>query len=156
MRIKILIIVFSIIFSGEIIAQEIDFSKHPSTWPNPFELTLQQEIDMGYTKELIMQYLEWRTGTLPDLYLEFHRNKLGFSFEEIKWDDKIKDLIYIYRYPAVDSLSYLEYRTRINMSKNPIVESRSLDNFGSIEIKDSDWLGEKIKNQYIYTCGAIS
>lgn len=122
MQLKNLLVALVILTSYHTCYSQIDFTKDPSYWPNPFDFSLKERIDTGYTHEKVIIYLEWREKwrmeNLPNLYL---------------------------RYDQLEKISSLfKPFYKIEPTKNQKEKSISLDSLHKIDAKDYSWMKQKL------------
>lgn len=73
MQLKHVLVALVMLISYHIGYSQIDFTKDPSSWPNPFDFSSKERIDAGYSYDKVIIYLEWkekwRMEILPNLYI---------------------------------------------------------------------------------------
>ena len=103
---------------------QIDFSKDPSSWPNPFDLTLNERIDAGYTHDKVITYLKWREKwrmkNLPNLYLKYDQL------------EKVRELV--------------KHPYKLELKKNHKRKYVLLDSLDKMDVKDYSWMKQKLDN----------
>ncbi|MCP4456833.1 MAG: hypothetical protein GY816_02220 [Cytophagales bacterium] len=119
---------------------QINFEKHPSKWPDPFSMTMQQRIDTGYNHSKILDFLrwkkEWRMENLPKLYLFFDKEKereLGRYQYGGGWNYELS-----YAFPGDNLVYYVHDRPA--KKKSGYIKLISEDSLKKMDIRDGAWV----------------
>ncbi|MCA2738002.1 MULTISPECIES: hypothetical protein [unclassified Microcystis] len=109
----------------------------PSSWPTP---TPELIMDGYYTKQKLMSYWEWKTKTLPDLYIEF--NDSNGILTKLKWEKD--NFQYRFNFKNLGMEFVVDHQPKKNRASNiKLVEQQFID---TLNVKDYKWLQDFLKS----------